>query len=167
MMEVISDSPQVLIACPCCSFRFDPQSASDFGSSKPDKTHFLSQITWDDVAAKLLESSLLLTALELYMELCECGSSQSNFNPQNPRTSFTRASTHELPRLRAFFSNPANFENPSAPSPALTSASKQQQQPARTFSALSGPNATNGKLGVSCFPTQVNIHFKNQLLFEI
>ena len=45
---------------------------------------------WDDIAAKLLQEKLLLTALELHTELTEAG--------------------YELPRLRDYFSNPANFE---------------------------------------------------------
>ena len=148
-MEVAPAFQVTLTACPCCSFRFDPKTASDSGASKFDRTHFLAQMTWDDVAAKLLESSLLLTALELYMELCECGSSQTS-QSANHRSSLSRTATHELPRLRAFFSNPANFENSSAPTPGLTPASKQQLQPPRTFTAVSsGQNATNGKLGAT------------------
>ncbi|XP_066971984.1 RAB11-binding protein RELCH homolog isoform X1 [Macrobrachium rosenbergii] len=45
---------------------------------------------WDEIAAKLLHEKLLLTALELHTELTEAGC--------------------ELPRLRDYFSNPANFE---------------------------------------------------------
>ena len=48
-------------------------------------------VTWDEIASKLLQDRLLLTALELHAELSEAGS--------------------ELPRLRDFFSNPANFES--------------------------------------------------------
>lgn len=47
-------------------------------------------VSWDTVAGKLLKDKLLLTALELHSELVESG--------------------RELPRLRDFFSNPANFE---------------------------------------------------------
>lgn len=47
-------------------------------------------IAWDDVASKLLQDKLLLTALELHTELAEAG--------------------FELPRLRDYFSNPSNFE---------------------------------------------------------
>ncbi|XP_071522706.1 RAB11-binding protein RELCH homolog [Panulirus ornatus] len=46
--------------------------------------------SWDDVASKLLQEKLLLTALELHTELVEAG--------------------YELPRFRDYFSNPANFE---------------------------------------------------------
>lgn len=48
------------------------------------------ELTWDDVANKLLQEKLLLTALELHTELVEAGC--------------------ELSRLRDYFSNPANFE---------------------------------------------------------
>ncbi|CAL4060956.1 unnamed protein product, partial [Meganyctiphanes norvegica] len=48
------------------------------------------RLPWDDVAARLLQEKLLLTALELHTELAEAG--------------------YELPRLRDYFSNPANFE---------------------------------------------------------
>lgn len=47
-------------------------------------------LAWDDVASKLLQDKLLLTALELHTELAEAG--------------------FELPRLRDYFSNPSNFE---------------------------------------------------------
>lgn len=45
----------------------------------------------DDIAKKLLDSKFYLTALELHTELIESGKK-------------------ELPRLKDFFSNPANFE---------------------------------------------------------
>ncbi|XP_070166057.1 RAB11-binding protein RELCH homolog [Polyergus mexicanus] len=48
-------------------------------------------ISYEEMAAKLLNEKLLLTALELHAELCEAGK--------------------ELPILREFFSNPNNFEN--------------------------------------------------------
>lgn len=48
------------------------------------------RISWDHVARKLLEEQYLLTALELHTELIEAG--------------------RENPKLRDFFSNPANFE---------------------------------------------------------
>lgn len=47
-------------------------------------------ITLDSVAAKLLKDHYVLAALELHTELVESG--------------------RELPRLRDYFSNPANFE---------------------------------------------------------
>ena len=47
-------------------------------------------ITLDNVASKLLQNHFILTALEFHTELVESG--------------------RELPRLRDFFSNPANFE---------------------------------------------------------
>jgi len=48
-------------------------------------------ISYEEMAAKLLNEKLFLTALELHAELCEAG--------------------NELPILREFFSNPNNFEN--------------------------------------------------------
>ncbi|KAG1685943.1 LisH domain and HEAT repeat-containing protein KIAA1468 [Nymphon striatum] len=57
-------------------------------SSKP--SNIPSSLTYDDVAAKLLRDSYVLTALELYTELAERG--------------------RESPKLRDFFSNPSNFE---------------------------------------------------------
>ncbi|XP_077254987.1 RAB11-binding protein RELCH homolog isoform X1 [Temnothorax americanus] len=48
-------------------------------------------ISYEEMATKLLNEKLLLTALELHAELCEAGK--------------------ELPVLREFFSNPNNFEN--------------------------------------------------------
>lgn len=48
-------------------------------------------ISYEEIATKLLNEKFFLTALELYMELCEAGK--------------------ELPILKEFFSNPNNFEN--------------------------------------------------------
>lgn len=50
-------------------------------------------ISYEEMAIKLLNEKLFLTALELHAELCEVG--------------------RELPILRDFFSNPNNFENSS------------------------------------------------------
>lgn len=50
-------------------------------------------LSYGDVAKKLLNDRLLLTALELHYELIEAGK--------------------ELPGLREFFSNPSNFEHSS------------------------------------------------------
>lgn len=47
-------------------------------------------ITWEEVASKLIKDKFLLTALELHAELLESG--------------------FELPKLRDYFSNPGNFE---------------------------------------------------------
>jgi hypothetical protein len=47
-------------------------------------------ISWDNIASKLLKDNFILTALELHTELVESG--------------------RELPRLRDYFSNPGNFE---------------------------------------------------------
>lgn len=48
------------------------------------------KITLDQIACYLLKKNFILTALELHTEMAETG--------------------RELPRLRDFFSNPANFE---------------------------------------------------------
>lgn len=50
-------------------------------------------ISYEEIATKLLNEKLLLTALELHAELCEAGK--------------------ELPILREFFSNPNHFESQS------------------------------------------------------
>lgn len=50
-------------------------------------------ISYEEMATKLLNEKLLLTALELHAELCEAGK--------------------ELPILKEFFSNPNNFESSS------------------------------------------------------
>jgi hypothetical protein len=57
------------------------------------------KLTLDQIASCLLKQNFILTALEFHTELAENGHG-------------------ELPRLRDFFSNPANFEQP-----------QQQQQP--------------------------------------
>lgn len=49
--------------------------------------------SYGDIAKKLLDDRLLLTALELHYELVEAGK--------------------ELPKLREFFSDPSNFEQTS------------------------------------------------------
>lgn len=51
-------------------------------------------INYLDIASKLLNDRLLLTALELHCELSEAGK--------------------EIPKLKEFFSNPGNFEQQSA-----------------------------------------------------
>lgn len=51
----------------------------------------IASISYEEIATKLLDEKLYLTALELHAELCEVGK--------------------ELPVLREFFSNPNNFEN--------------------------------------------------------
>ncbi|KAK7081924.1 hypothetical protein SK128_015159 [Halocaridina rubra] len=59
-------------------------------TKKRERSSASTSVPWDDIAAKLLQEKLLLTALELHTELTEAG--------------------YELPRLRDYFSNPANFE---------------------------------------------------------
>ena len=54
------------------------------------------KISLDAIAANLIKHNFILTALELHSELAEIG--------------------RDLPRLRDFFSNPANFEQYSNPS---------------------------------------------------
>ncbi|XP_052126759.1 RAB11-binding protein RELCH [Frankliniella occidentalis] len=58
-------------------------------------------ISYHDIATKLLNDNLLLTALELHAELVEAGK--------------------ELPKLRVFFSNPGNFEQLTVSKPELLS----------------------------------------------
>lgn len=64
----------------------DPLSPDSKGCVKPT-------ISYEEIAIKLLNEKLLLTALELHAELCEAG--------------------RELPILKEFFSNPNHFENQS------------------------------------------------------
>ncbi|KAH9515544.1 hypothetical protein Btru_011362, partial [Bulinus truncatus] len=70
-------------------------------------------ISWDNIAAKLLKDNYILTALELYTEFIESG--------------------RDLPRLRDYFSNPGNFERTKedTPSPTLPRTSSVQ-----TFDSL-------------------------------
>lgn len=56
------------------------------------------EISFSEIAAKLLNENFLLTALELHTELVEAG--------------------REVPKLKEFFSNPGNFEH-SAPRPEI------------------------------------------------
>ena len=71
----------------------------------------IGKISLDQIASSLLKQNFVLTALEFHTELAETG--------------------RELPRLRDFFSNPANFE---------------QQQPQQQYGASfsSGSNAALG-----------------------
>ena len=62
----------------------------DFNETNTDQTAEKAQISLDTIASNLIKHNFILTALELHTELAECG--------------------RELPRLRDFFSNPANFE---------------------------------------------------------
>lgn len=63
-----------------------------------------STISYSDIAAKLLDDRLFLTALELHCELTEAGK--------------------ELPKLKEFFSNPGNFEQNSRSEISSTGLSK-------------------------------------------
>ncbi|KAK3746890.1 hypothetical protein RRG08_030301 [Elysia crispata] len=77
--------------------------------TKPD-SH---ELSWDNIALKLLRDNYILTALELYTEFIESG--------------------RDLPRLRDYFSNPGNFERTKedTPPPALPRTSSVQ-----TFDSL-------------------------------
>ena len=68
--------------------------------STPESVPDSEGVSLDQAAARLLKERLLLACLELHTELLESG--------------------RELPRLRDFFSNPANFERTRA-SDTLTS----------------------------------------------
>ncbi|XP_066992231.2 RAB11-binding protein RELCH homolog [Anabrus simplex] len=67
-----------------------------------------SDISYSDIATKLLNENLLLTALELHTELIEAG--------------------REVPKLKEFFSNPGNFEHQAATRPELTSIPRSSSQ---------------------------------------
>ena len=78
----------------------EPDAANNAPSihiTKPD-SH---ELSWDNIALKLLRDNYILTALELYTEFIESG--------------------RDLPRLRDYFSNPGNFERTKedTPPPAL------------------------------------------------
>ncbi|XP_076243392.1 RAB11-binding protein RELCH homolog [Calliopsis andreniformis] len=64
----------------------DPLSTDSKGCSAAKAS-----VSYEEIAIKLLNEKLLLTALELHAELCEAGK--------------------ELPILKDFFSNPSHFEN--------------------------------------------------------
>jgi hypothetical protein len=66
-------------------------STTQLGTNNSSTTNS-NKITLDQIASCLLKQNYILTALEFHTELAENG--------------------RELPRLRDFFSNPANFEQP-------------------------------------------------------
>ena len=68
----------------------ETKSTASEKERSPDFIPETETVSLDVVAAKLINDSFLLTALELHTELVESG--------------------RELHRLRDFFSNPANFE---------------------------------------------------------
>jgi len=72
-----------------------------------------SKVTLDQIASSLLKQNFILTALEFHTELAETG--------------------REIPRLRDFFSNPANFE--------------QQSQTYTTLSSINNYNNSNNLPG--------------------
>jgi hypothetical protein len=64
------------------------------------KVPVASEVSYGDIATKLINENLLLTALELHTELVEAG--------------------REIPKLREFFSNPGNFEHQAATRPEVS-----------------------------------------------
>lgn len=82
-------------------FEESGDSYSNIGRSCGDTR----DISYQDIATKLLNDNLLLTALELHAELVECGK--------------------ELPKLRIFFSNPGNFEHTVAKSELFSSSIRE------------------------------------------
>ena len=63
----------------------EDQPAMSISTSKHGTTD------WEEIACTLLDGGFVLTALELYTELLECG--------------------QEVSQLRSYFSNPGNFEH--------------------------------------------------------
>jgi hypothetical protein len=64
------------------------------------KVSVVGEISYVDIATKLINENLLLTALELHTELVEAG--------------------REIPKLKEFFSNPGNFEHQAASRPEIS-----------------------------------------------
>ncbi|XP_034249824.1 RAB11-binding protein RELCH homolog [Thrips palmi] len=73
-------------------------------------------LSYHDIATKLLNDNLLLTALELHAELVEAGK--------------------ELPKLRVFFSNPGNFEQHTIAKPDICSPSIPRSLSQATLDSL-------------------------------
>lgn len=73
-------------------------------------------LSYHDIATKLLNDNLLLTALELHVELVEAGK--------------------ELPKLRIFFSNPGNFEQHTIAKPDVCSPSIPRSLSQATLDSL-------------------------------
>lgn len=73
------------------------------------------KLSLDQVAYYLLKQNFILTALELHTELAE--------------------TSREVPRLRDFFSNPANFEQHTAMASSLSGSSNAAQIPLPTNSS--------------------------------
>ncbi|KAJ1529728.1 hypothetical protein ONE63_006481 [Megalurothrips usitatus] len=81
---------------------FDGEEGTEVKSDQTSASSFDTRdISYHDIATKLLNDNLLLTALELHAELVEAGK--------------------ELPKLRVFFSNPGNFEQHTVAKPELLS----------------------------------------------
>ena len=83
----LTDSIEKQLEIATKSYEHDKELPIERVSSEPEGASL------DEVASKLLKDNLHLAALELHTELLEAG--------------------RELPRLRDFFSNPANFERTS------------------------------------------------------
>ena len=73
----------------------EPEIKLQEREATPDSVPDAKAVTLDTLAAKLIKDNFVLTALELHTELLESG--------------------RELPRLRDYFSNPANFERTKQP----------------------------------------------------
>ena len=73
----------------------EPEIKPQEREATPDSISDAKVVTLDTLAAKLIKDNFVLTALELHTELLESG--------------------RELPRLRDYFSNPANFERTKQP----------------------------------------------------
>ncbi|XP_053322112.1 RAB11-binding protein RELCH isoform X1 [Spea bombifrons] len=86
--------PSTLTSPRCLSEDVEPPIPPPSGSRFCVPPGDPGRVPLDAVAAQLLRDQLLLTALELHTELLESG--------------------RELPRLRDYFSNPGNFERPTA-----------------------------------------------------
>ncbi|XP_069701255.1 RAB11-binding protein RELCH homolog [Periplaneta americana] len=86
--------------------------ANVYENSNKENDYFskvpVSDISYSDIAAKLLNENLLLTALELHTELVEAG--------------------REVPRLKEFFSNPGNFEHQAASRPEISPIPRSSSQ---------------------------------------
>ena len=83
LIEDLEDTPEI-------TDHSKPNDKPEKREVTPDSVPDVKTITLDNIASKLIKDNFILTALELHTELLESG--------------------RELPRLRDYFSNPANFE---------------------------------------------------------
>lgn len=86
-----------------CETPTNPYEVEEDSDVKIEKLCDTRDLSYHDIATKLLNDNLLLTALELHAELVEAGK--------------------ELPKLRVFFSNPGNFEQHTVAKPDICSPS--------------------------------------------